>query len=646
MGEGGKLPPLHYFFFAYGRCRNAQAQRVVVRNGLGKPKKRVLSRKRTDELLQDLGHENQACYDGLVMNNAHIAKAFNKIASILTLQDENPFRIRAYEKAALTIESLSEDLEMVHSRLGMDGLTALPGIGDDLAAKIEELLTTGKLKFLKDLEKKVPEGVLLMMEVEGLGPKRVKFLWQKFKITSIDELEKLAKSGELDTEKGWGKKSVENVLKGIDALRLHHERMPMPQALQLAEEIVAKLKASKLCGKLEIAGSLRRRKETTGDIDILATAKNPQKLIDFFVKLPGVDRVLAKGETKASVHLDMGLDADLRVVDENVFGAALHYFTGSKDHNISIRKLGIKKGLTISEYGVYEGTAEKKGKLRASKTEEDIYKAVGLPYIEPELRENRGELEAAAKGQLPDLIALQDMKGDLHVHSTFSDGSATMLDMAKAAKAAKLQYIVFCDHASPMGMVQGIKKNTIEEYLEAIAAVREKVEGIEIFAGAEVDILEDGKLYLDDSVLAKLDWVTASVHSHFKQTEKEMTKRLVQALKHPMVRLLGHPTARLLLRREGITFEKDTVFTAAAKNGVALEINASVFRLDLNDVDARRACALGAKIAICSDAHNTNEFDYRFGITQARRAWLTKDDVVNTLTLPAFRKFLREKGQK
>ncbi len=572
------------------------------------------------------------------MTNAQIARAFEKIANILSLKNENPFRIRAYQRAAQTIQALSEDLEMIYTRKGKEALLSIPGIGEDLAAKIEELVKTGRLKFLSDLEKKVPAGLIEITEIQGMGPKKTKFVWEKFKVKTMADLEKLAKSGKLNKVKGWGDKSVENILAGISAFRTHSERVSLPTALALAEQIVAQMKASKLCGMIDIAGSVRRRKETIGDIDILVTAKDVEKTMDYFCTLDGVERVLAKGETRASVQLAAGVNCDLRVIDADAFGAALHYFTGSKEHNIHVRQMGIKKGYTINEYGVHMGTAEKKGKLLASKTEEDVYKIVGLPYIEPELREDRGEIDRALEGNLPTLLELKDLKGDLHMHSTFSDGSAEVVDMARAAKEYGHDYIAICDHASPMGMVRGIKEENIEEYLGIIERARKDVKGIEIMAGAEVDIMEDGSLYLSDKSLAKLDWVVASIHSHFKLTREAMTARLLRAIENPYVCMIAHPTSRLLLRRDPIDYDFDAVFAAAAKHNVAMEINASIFRLDLNDVLARRAKEAGVMITINSDAHHPREFDYRFGVFQARRGWLEKKDVINTMSFAELKK--------
>jgi len=574
------------------------------------------------------------------MNNAQMARAFQTVAALLMLQDENPFRIRAYERAAQTIEGLSEDMEMIYTRQGIEGVRAMPGIGADLSAKIEEMLTTGSMAFLKELQKNVPAGLLELLEIEGLGPKKVKFLRQKCGVESIADLERLAQSGELGKQKGWGEKSVRNVLAGIAAMRAHRERMAINVAHSIAGDIVQTLEESGLCGRIEIAGSLRRRKETIGDIDILATSDEPAKAMDVFCGFSLVERVLAKGGTKASVHLSAGIDADLRIVRAEVFGAALHYFTGSKEHNIALRKRGIARGCTVSEYGVYEGTAEQKGRLLASKTEEDVYRAVGLPFIPPELREHRGEIEAAEAGTLPILIEEADVHGDLHVHSNFSDGSVTMTRMAEAAQERGLQYIVFCDHASSMGMVRGIKDDTIDAYLALIEEARRTVPGMTIVAGAEVDILEDGSLYLSDETMSRLDWVTASVHAHFKMSPQEMTERMLRALDHPSVRQLGHPTARLLLRRDPIEFDTDAVFAKAAAQKIVVEINASVFRLDVNDVLIRKAKDAGCLFAINSDGHSPGDLDYRYGISQARRGWLSKEDVMNAKGVREFEMFL------
>ncbi len=584
------------------------------------------------------------------MTNADIAAVFERIGAVLNLQGENPFRIRAYDRAAQTIASMSEELKSVYAKGGRDALLDIPGIGKDLADKIEELLSTGKLQYLIDLQEKVPAGLFDIMEISGMGPKKTKFVWEEFKVTSIPELEALANSGKLIGLKSWGEKSVQNILSGIAAKNKNGGRTALPVALGVAEQFRTMLLDSGLCDKVEIAGSVRRRKESIGDIDFLVTGKKVPEIMDLFCSAPDVAEVLAKGETKSSVRLQNALQLDVRVVPPEVFGAALHYFTGSKEHNVHLRQMGIRKGLTISEWGVYEGTAAKKGKLLASKTEEDVYAAVGLPYIEPELREDRGEIEAAMNVRarhavpLPVLITDADLRGDLHMHSTFSDGSASMTDMAKAALALGQEYIAITDHASPMGMVYGIKEENINAYLEKIEEARKNVPGIHILAGSEVDILEDGSLYLSDATLKKLDWVAVSVHGNFKMTEEAMTARILKALDHPSVRLFAHPTSRKLLQREAIQYDMDAVMKKCAEKGIAMEINASADRMDLNDQHARRAKELGVMLSINSDAHRPGGLDYRFGVVQARRGWCEKKDILNTKTWKQLEKWLNPKA--
>lgn len=575
------------------------------------------------------------------MTNADIAAIFGTIAKILDLKGENPFRVRAYQRAEMTIGGLSLDLRDLYKEKGLEGLREIPGIGEDLSLKIEEMVKTGKLTYLAELEKGLPPGLFEIMQVPGMGPKKTKFVWETFKVGSIADLEKLAKSGKLDDLKGWGAKSIHNILKGIETKKSLGSRMAINVAWELAESLKEYMVKTKLCQKVEIAGSLRRRKETIGDIDILTTSKKPEAVMEAFCTAPHVKDVIGRGETKSSVLLSNGIQADLRVVEEDVFGAALQYFTGSKEHNIRIRSLALKKGYTLNEYGMHEGTPEKKGKRVAARTEEDVFKSIGLPYIPPELREDRGEVDAAMADALPVLLEEEDLKADLHLHSTFSDGADTMIEMAKAAKAKGFTYMAITDHASSMGMVRGIKDDNIDEYLAAIEAVRTKVPGIRIFAGAEVDIEGDGSLYLSDESLAKLDWVVASVHGKFQQPREEMTARLIRAIEHPSVTLLGHPTARLLLQRPGIDFDVEAVFGAAKKRGIALELNASPYRLDLNDVMCKKAKDMGIPICIDGDAHKSLELDYRYGIATARRAWLTKDDVLNCKPLKEFEKWLK-----
>ncbi len=563
------------------------------------------------------------------MTNASIADVLTTIGKLLELKGENVFRIRAYDRAAQTIASYPKELKDIYEQGGTDALKEIAGIGEDLSLKIEEMVTTGKLEYLEKLQKTVPEGLLQIMKIQGMGPKKTKLLWEKFKVETVEDLQKVVASGKLEKLKGWGEKSVENITKGIAVREELGRRLPLPKAKPLAEEIVAQLKTMKGVEQIEIAGSMRRARETVGDIDILVSAKNAAPIMEKFCTLPGVARILGQGETKSSVILKEGIQADLRVVDANAFGAALLYFTGSKEHNVHLRQMALEKGMTINEYGIHKGSAKEKGKLVASKTEQDIYKVVGLPWIPPELREDRGEITSAVDDALPELLKEEDLRGDLHMHSTFSDGDASMIDMAKAAKKKGFEYIAMTDHASTMGMVKGIKEKNIEEYLGAVEDARKAVAGIHILAGAEVDIGIDGSLYLSDKVLKKLDWVNISVHQHFNLTEAEQTARLLKAIAHPSVKVLAHPTARLLGERPGIPFDIQKVFAACAKHHVAVELNCSPERLDASDVLVRQAIEAGCMIILDSDAHDPAGLQYAYGVSQARRAWVQKKNVLN-----------------
>lgn len=579
------------------------------------------------------------------MTNTEASAALQTIARILTLQEENPFKIRAYERVALSLESHTEEIDAIYKRGGVEALREVPGVGQDIALKLEELVKTGKIEYLEKKRKEVPAGLFDVMEISGMGPKKTAFLWKEFGIKGVEDVEKLIASGKLEGLPKWGEKSIENLKRGIEVRKSHSGRFRRDVALAEAERILAVLRSVKGCERAEYAGSLRRGRETVGDIDILCTGKNSEALIDAFLGVDGVADKLARGDTRAAIRLSSGLQADLRVIDAEVFGAAWHYFTGSKAHNVKLRQMGIERGLTISEYGVHKGTAEKKGKLLASKTEEDVYKAIGLPWIAPQLREDHGEFDAAAGGVLPKLVEIGDLKGDLHMHSSWSDGAATMAEMAKAAKQSGLSYIAITDHASSMGMVRGTKDDNIGEYLKAVEAVRKAVPGIEILAGAEVDIEKDGSLYLKDATLKKLQWVTVSIHGHFGLSREDQTKRLVRVVSHPLVHCLSHPTARELLRRDPIDADWDAVFEAAAKHGTAMEINASPHRLDLSDVLAKRAHDKGVMLTIGSDAHSTGGLSKAHGIVTAQRAWLTAGDILTCKPWKEFEKWLR-KGKK
>ena len=566
------------------------------------------------------------------MTNGDIARTLERIALILELKGgENPFRVRAYERAAVSVRNMDKDVRSVYEQGGTKALQQLPSIGKDLAEKIEEMLKTGKLAYLKKQEKGIPAGLITILDIEGMGPKRTKELWDEFGIQSIDDLEKLAQSDELRTRKGWGKKSAEAILRGIAQHRKMRGRLPLPQAEPLARELVRSLQDCGHVQRIEIAGSVRRGKETIGDIDILATSDKPEEVMAYFCTLPQVESVTARGRTKSTVFLRAGMDADLRIVEEGAFGAALLYFTGSKDHNIRIRRLGIVKKRTLSEYGLFAGTPKKKGEKIAAKTEEEVYKAIGLPYIEPELREDTGEVQAAQRGKLPTLVQERDVIADMQMHSVFSDGKTSMADMARAAKTRGLRYIAITDHASPMGMVKGIRntKKSVQTYLEAIEKARKQVPGIRILAGAEVDILKDGILYLNDELLRQFDWIVATVHQYFHEPRKETTARMIVAIRNPYVHMIGHPTARMLGKRQGIAYDMDTVLETARKHSVAMELNTSPDRLDLSAENLRRAKEKGVRICISSDAHAPQGLQYHYGILQARRAWLEQKDFIN-----------------
>ncbi len=582
--------------------------------------------------------------------NIDIARAFGKIAEILEIQGENKFRVRAYEKAAQSIGGMARDVGEIYAEGavlngkegGLKALNDIPGIGEDLALKIEEMLKTGHIEALIKLSEKIPDGVLDIMSVEGMGPKKTKLVWKKFGVKSIKDLEELCRSGRLDKLAGWGEKSVANILHGIEIMRQFSGRLPLPVAMNIAESIVAILKKSGLCVNIEIAGSLRRMKETIGDIDILVTSEKPDEVIKLFTTMSIVKEVMAKseGSGRTTVLLKDGLEADLRVLDPKIFGAGLYYFTGSKQHHVATRTMAVKKGITISEYGAFKGTKEHKGKLIAARTEEDVFHAIGLPYIPPEIREASGEIEAALAGKLPKLIEEKDLRGDLHLHSNFSDGVDSMIEMAEAAKKYGFEYIAITDHASVMGMVRGIKENNIDEYLKKIEEARKHVPGLHILSGAEVDIEEDGTLYAPDNILKKLDWVVASVHSHFKQSQAQMTKRLLKAIENPYVKVIAHPFTRKVGERPPIEFNFTEVAKHAKKFGVALEINASISRLDLPDVYIRQAKEIGTTLVIDSDSHSKDGFNFRFGVAQARRGWCEKRDVLNTMNWEEFKKFL------
>ncbi|MBU0686307.1 MAG: DNA polymerase/3'-5' exonuclease PolX [Candidatus Margulisbacteria bacterium] len=563
------------------------------------------------------------------MENEKFAQIFLELASLLELAEDNPFKIRAYGKAAQSIESFSGSIEDIYKKGGLKALQEIPGVGQHIAEKIEEYILTNKVSAREKLLKQFPPKFLELLTIQGMGPKTAVMLRKKIGIDSVDKLAKAAKAGKLKGLAGMGEKKEQNILRGIELKEKSRGRFLLSEATDYAHALVEWLQKVKDIDKIMPAGSLRRGCETVGDLDILVTAKSSKKIMDHFVKFPEVAEVLAKGETKSSVVLKNGMQADIRVVPPASFGAAAHYFTGSKQHNIHLRELGVKKGLKVNEYGIFKG----KNKI-AGKTEEEMFKTFGFPFIPPELRENRGEWEAAQKNKLPKLIELKDIKGDLHIHSPATDGTDPIEKIAKVAKKLGYEYIAITDHTESTRVAGGLTEKEMLKHFEEIDKINSKIKGITILKGAEVDILPDGTLDYSNEVLKEMDIVLAAVHSRFKMPEKEMTDRICKALKNKYVKILTHPTGRLIGEREPYAVNLEKVLKVAADTGTHIELNANPHRLDLNDIYCHKAKELGVKVVIATDAHNADSlYLMYFGVITARRGWLEKKDVLNTLPL-------------
>lgn len=580
------------------------------------------------------------------MENADIAKIFEDIADLLEIKGENPFRVRSYRNAALVIGGLPESLKAIVERDEKE-LENIPKVGKSIHEKIVEIVKTGKCKFHDDLLKELPPGLLELLEVSGIGPKKVQLLYDKLGIQSVDELEKAAKAGKIRGLPHMGEKTEEKILKAIEDLKSHKGRFRLSLALSYAEPLVDYLKMIPGVLEVEPAGSLRRWKDTIGDVDILVTCKKGAPVMDKFVKYPEVKDVLSKGETKSTVILKSNLQVDVRVLEEKSFGAALQYFTGSKAHNIAIRDRAKKMGLKISEYGVFK---EKSEKWIAGKTEDDVYEAVGLPFIPPEIRENLGEIEAAEKGRLPKLVDIQDIKGDLHVHTAESDGGHTIEDMAAYAIKKRYEYIAITDHSKAVGIAHGLDDARVLKQIEKIDKFNRQLKSqgshFVVLKGTEVDIKADGSLDHSDDVLRQLDCVVAAVHSKFNMTTEEMTDRIISAMATGLVHIIAHPTGRIIAEREPYPVDMPTLMQAAKKYGVALELNSYPERLDLNDVHLRLAKDMDVMVAISTDSHNMQHMDFiRFGIHTARRGWLEKNDILNTRPLKEVLKILKKEAQ-
>jgi DNA polymerase (family 10) len=563
------------------------------------------------------------------VKNFEIARVFYEIAALLEARQESRFRIRAYQRAAQNLEALSEDVASVAAR---GGLQALPGIGKELAARIEEYLATGTMAHVETLRGDLPPAFPALLEVRGLGPKTARALWETLGIGTVEQLEEACRSGRIIGVAGVREKTRDSILKGIAAWRAGRARTPLHVARALAAQIVEVLRAHGGVDRIEVAGSLRRGRETVKDIDILVTSHEPARVMRTFTSLPAVAEVIAEGPTRATILHREGLHVDLRVVEPEAFGAALQYFTGSKDHNVRVREIAVRKGLRLSEYGVFDAPT---GARIAAATEEEVYAAVGLPWFPPELRENGGEIEAARTGRLPALVTAADLRGDLHAHTDWSDGRHSLDALVAAAEARGYEYVIVSDHSQSTAIANGLTVEQLRAQRRLIRELQPRFK-IRILAGSECDILADGRMDFPDDVLAELDVVLAAVHSRFKQDRATMTSRIVRAIEHPHVDILVHPTGRRLGSREPYDVDLDAVFAAAKAHGKAVEINSSPERLDLPDTHARRAAEHGIPIAVSTDTHGLSELDHiDLGITTARRAWIGPDQVLNTRPLDA-----------
>jgi DNA polymerase (family 10) len=585
------------------------------------------------------------------VENIEIADVLEELGDLLEISGSNPFRIRAYRNAVRTVRTLTQPLSaMVEA--GED-LTALPAIGKDLSAHIVELVETGALTRLAEISAEVPRSLVQLVKLDGVGPKKAKKLWESLGVTTVDELEVALKSGRVEDLEGFGKTSVTKILTSIEDFRRYSGRFLLSKVDELIEPLLSHMRDAPGMERVEIAGSYRRRTETIGDVDLLVQAELPAPAVmEHFTAFGSVERVVLEGDTRGAVVLRSGLEVDLRIIPRRSFGAALHYFTGSKEHNIAVRQIAQRQGLRVNEWGVFrlpegmdpEEVGKEESERIAGATEESMFEAVGMAWMSPVLRENRGEVEAARDDSLPDLVTLEDIQGDLHMHSTWSDGKASIEEMALACKDRGYRYLAMSDHSPALAMVGGITPERAVEQWEEIGRIQEGLDGITIFKSLEVDVLRDGSLDMSDEVLETLDLVVVSVHSLMDLDRVVMTDRVITAMRHPQVDILAHPTGRLLARREPFQIEMEEVLQAALDLDVAVEINANPNRLDLNDVHAHRAKELGVRVCINTDAHSVQRLDHMsYGVDQARRAWLTKGDVLNTMTLKQFRAWLNRR---
>ena len=569
------------------------------------------------------------------MKNRTIAAMFEHMADVLEFQGKLSFKVNAYRKAARVIGDLRDDIEVVWKE---GALRQIPGVGEGIAKKIDEFLKSGRMSKYEEVTKSIPEGLIELMSIQGLGPKTLALIHREFGVKGLGDLKKVIASGALESLPGMGPKKVENILRGIQLQAARHGRISLGIALPLVESIVGQLKEAHGVLHVSPAGSLRRMREDIGDVDILTTGHTGGGIIGHFVHLDHVEEVLAAGETKGSVIVEGGIQVDVRVVKPDSYGAAMQYFTGSKAHNIRLRGIARDRGLKINEYGVFRGEKKVGGKA-----EEDIYAALGLSWIPPEMREDRGEVELAESDRLPRLVGYDDVRGDLHVHSRYSDGSATLEEIASRAKEVGYEYVAICDHSESVTYAGGVSPTRLVEKIEQIRAVNERISGITLLSGIEVDIKGDGTLDCSNVLLGRLDIVVAAVHSGFK---KNVTARMLKAMDNPHVDVIAHPTGRLISSREGYDVDMNAVMRKAAETGTALEINAHYDRLDLNDVSSRKAKQMGVRLAIGTDAHHIDQlWMMKLGVAVARRGWLERSDVINTYPLRKLLRILQKEGK-
>ncbi len=570
------------------------------------------------------------------VHNTDIADVFDQIADYLEIGGENPFRIRAYRNAARSVRALAVELrDMVAEE---KDLTQLPDIGKELAAKIHEIIETGSAQALQKLQKRFPSALAQMLKIPNLGPKRVRALYQDLKIQTMDQLESAARSGRIQVLPGFGIKTQERILEAIETQREKKKRFKLALVKPYADAIITYLKDVPGVKKVELAGSYRRSFDTVGDLDIVVTAQTDSQVMDRFVSYDEVKKVISKGSTRGSVLLRSGLQVDVRLVEQKSFGAALQYFTGSQAHNIALRRLGQRQGLKINEYGVFRGD-----RFVAGDTEKAVYRAVGLSYIPPELRENRGEIDAARENRLPSLIESRDLRGDLHIHTSASDGQNSIKEMALAAKQRNFKYLAVTDHSQHLKVARGLDSAALLKQIDEIDYLNSQLKNFTILKGIEVDILEDGQLDLPNTVLEKLDLVIGAVHSNFNLSPENQTARLLRAMDHPHFSILAHPTCRLIDKRKPLNIDIQRIIRKAGERGCFLELNAHPERLDLLDTYCQMAKGEGVLVVINSDAHGINGFDNLiYGVGQARRGWLGKKDILNTRSLSELRALLKK----